>query len=43
MRSGKLWAMMLLATMALPVAAQAQGTVQGAEQGAAIGNRDAGP
>jgi hypothetical protein len=43
MRSGKLWAMMVLATMALPVAAQAQGTVQGAEQGAAIGNRDGGP
>ena len=33
----------LLATLALPVAAQAQGTVRGAQEGAAVGNRDAGP
>jgi hypothetical protein len=43
MRSGKLWAMMFLAAMALPAAVQAQGTVRGAEEGAAVGNRDAGP
>jgi Protein of unknown function (DUF1236) len=43
MRSGKLWAMMFLAAMALPGAVQAQGTVRGAEEGAAVGNRDAGP
>ena len=35
--------MMLLATLALPVAAQAQGTVRGAQEGAAEGNRAAGP
>jgi hypothetical protein len=35
--------MMLLATLALPMAAQAQGTVRGAQEGAAQGNRDAGP
>ena len=34
---------MLLATLALPVAAQAQGTVRGAQEGAAEGNRAAGP
>lgn len=33
----------LLASLAVPVAAQAQGTIQGAERGAAQGNRDAGP
>jgi hypothetical protein len=33
----------LLATLAFPVAAQAQGTVRGAQEGAAVGNRDAGP
>jgi Protein of unknown function (DUF1236) len=33
----------LLATLALPMAAQAQGTVRGAQEGAAQGNRDAGP
>jgi len=35
--------MMLLATLALPVAAQAQGTVRGAQDGAAVGDRAAGP
>ena len=35
--------MMLLATLALPMAAQAQGTVRGAQEGAAQGARDAGP
>jgi hypothetical protein len=35
--------MMLLATLALPMAAQAQGTVRGAQEGAAQGGRDAGP
>src|SRR6202158_5917481 len=35
--------MMLLATLALPLAAQAQGTVRGAQEGAAEGNRAAGP
>ena len=35
--------MMLLATLALPVAAQAQGTVRGAQDGAAAGDRAAGP
>jgi hypothetical protein len=34
---------MLLALLALPVTAQAQGTVRGAERGAAQGERDAGP
>ena len=34
---------MLLALLALPVTAQAQGTVRGAEKGAAQGERDAGP
>jgi hypothetical protein len=33
----------LLSTLALPVVAQAQGTVRGAQEGAAVGNRDAGP
>jgi Protein of unknown function (DUF1236) len=33
----------LLATLAFPVVAQAQGTVRGAQEGAAVGNRDAGP
>ena len=32
-----------LALIALPMAAQAQGTVRGAERGAAVGERDAGP
>ena len=35
--------MMLLATLALPMAAQAQGTVRGAEEGANAGERAAGP
>jgi hypothetical protein len=35
--------MMLLATLALPVAAQAQGTVRGAQDGAEAGDRAAGP
>jgi len=35
--------MVLLATMALPLAAQAQGTVRGAEEGAAAGGNAAGP
>src|SRR6476469_7813498 len=35
--------MIVLATLALPVAAQAEGTVRGAEQGAAEGGRAAGP
>jgi Protein of unknown function (DUF1236) len=43
MRFNKLPPMVLLAVMMVPVAAQAQGTVRGAEEGAAIGNRDAGP
>lgn len=33
----------LLAALALPMSAQAQGTIQGAERGAAQGGRDAGP
>src|SRR5471030_2628732 len=35
--------MILLATLALPVAAQAQGTVRGAQDGAEAGDRAAGP
>ena len=35
--------MMLLATLALPMAAQAQGTVRGADEGAGAGERAAGP
>ena len=35
--------MVLLATVAMPLAAQAQGTVRGAEEGAAEGGRAAGP
>jgi hypothetical protein len=35
--------MIALALLALPVAAQAQGTVRGAQEGAAQGARDAGP
>ena len=34
---------MLFATLALPMAAQAQGTVRGAQEGAAQGEHDAGP
>ncbi len=35
--------LVVLATLALPLAAQAQGTVRGAEEGAAEGGRAAGP
>ena len=34
---------MLLATLALPMAAQAQGTLRGAQEGARQGEHDAGP
>ena len=34
---------LLLAALAIPMNAQAQGTIQGAERGAAQGSRDAGP
>src|SRR5664280_122002 len=43
MKSKLLVSTMLLALLALPVAAQAQGTVRGMERGAAPGDRDAGP
>jgi hypothetical protein len=43
MKSKFLVSTMLLALLALPVAAQAQGTVRGMERGAAQGDRDAGP
>jgi hypothetical protein len=43
MKSKLLVSTMLLALLALPVAAQAQGAVRGAERGAAQGERDAGP
>ena len=43
MKSKLLVSTMLLALLALPVAAQAQGTVRDAERGAAQGERDAGP
>jgi Protein of unknown function (DUF1236) len=43
MQTKFLGSMMLLAALALPMAAQAQGTVRGAQEGAARGNRDAGP
>ena len=43
MQTKFLGSMMLLATLALPMAAQAQGTVRGAQEGADRGNRDAGP
>lgn len=39
----KIVPMIALATLALPLAAQAQGTVRGAEEGAAVGDRAAGP
>jgi hypothetical protein len=35
--------MMLLATLALPMSAQAQGTVRGAQEGAEVGGQAAGP
>ncbi len=34
---------LLFATLVLPITAQAQGTVRGAQEGAAAGDRDAGP
>jgi hypothetical protein len=34
--------MLLSAVLVLPIAANAQGTIQGAQEGAAVGNRDAG-
>jgi hypothetical protein len=43
MQSKYLFSLALLATLALPMAAQAQGTVRGAEEGARQGDRDAGP
>jgi hypothetical protein len=43
MRNKYLLSTMLLAALAVPVTAQAQGTIRGAEQGAAQGARDAGP
>jgi Protein of unknown function (DUF1236) len=43
MKTNLLVAMMFATTLALPVAAQAQGTVQGMQRGAAQGERDAGP
>jgi len=43
MKSKLLASTMLLAMLALPVAAQAQGTVRGMERGAAQGDREAGP
>ena len=39
----KILGLMVLATLAMPMAAQAQGTVQGMERGAAQGAHDAGP
>jgi uncharacterized protein DUF1236 len=36
-------ATMLVATISLPVAVQAQGTIRGAQDGAAVGDREAGP
>ena len=39
----KIVPMIVLATLALPLAAQAQGTVRGAQEGAAEGGRAAGP
>ena len=43
MKTKLLVSTMLLALLALPIAAQAQGTVRGMERGAAQGERDAGP
>jgi hypothetical protein len=43
MKTKMLLPMVVLATLALPIAAQAQGTVRGAEEGAAEGGRAAGP
>src|SRR4029079_15361917 len=43
MRIRLLMPTMLLATVALPLAAQAEGTVRGAQEGAAVGGEAAGP
>ena len=43
MQNKTLFSMVLLATIAMPLTAQAQGTVRGAEEGAADGGRAAGP
>ncbi|MCF8477974.1 MAG: DUF1236 domain-containing protein [Pseudolabrys sp.] len=43
MQTKFLGSIILLASLAVPLTAQAQGTVRGAERGAAQGNRDAGP
>ena len=43
MKTKLVMSLAVLATLALPVAAQAQGTVRGAEEGAAEGGRAAGP
>jgi len=43
MRIRLLMPTMLLATVALPLAAQAEGTVRGAQEGAAVGGNVAGP
>ena len=43
MQTNLLRPILLLASLAVPMAAQAQGTVRGAERGAAQGERDAGP
>ena len=43
MQTKFLGSMILLAALALPMAAQAQGTVRGAQEGAWQGERDAGP
>jgi Protein of unknown function (DUF1236) len=43
MHTRSLGLVVLLASLALPMAAQAQGTVRGAQEGAAQGGHDAGP
>ena len=43
MKTKILMPMVVLATLALPLAAQAEGTLRGAEEGAAEGGRAAGP
>ena len=43
MKTKLVMSLVVLATLALPVAAQAQGTIRGAEEGAAEGGRAAGP
>src|ERR1700690_3930217 len=43
MKTKLLVSMIFAATLALPIAAQAQGTVRGAQEGAAQGEHDAGP